>query len=104
MSMGKQRLSRWWGLYALAPLMIALMVIDFDGAMAQTWHLVLLAGIVCTVCALALSWVDRNPWLVERGGKGSDPTVAAPYVARRLYTGVADEWESVPIRHSGMDD
>jgi hypothetical protein len=104
MSMGKQRFFKWWGLYALVPLTIALMVIDFDGAMAQTWHLILLAGIVCVVCALAISWVDRNPWLVERGGKGSDPTVAAPYVARRLYTGVADEWESVPIRHSGMDD
>ena len=51
--MGKQRLSKWWGLYALVPLMIALMVIDFDGAMAQTWHLILLAGIVCIVCALA---------------------------------------------------
>ena len=28
MSMGKLRLSKWWGLYALVPLMIALMVID----------------------------------------------------------------------------
>ena len=26
--MGKLRLSKWWGLYALVPLMIALMVID----------------------------------------------------------------------------
>ena len=102
--MGKLHLSKWWGLYALVPLMIALMVIDVDGAMSQTWHLVVLAGIVYIVCALALSWVDRNPRLVERGGKDSDPTVSAPYVARRLYTGVADEWESVPIRHSGMDD
>jgi len=102
--MDKLHFSKWWGLYALVPLMIALMVIDFDAAMAQTWHLILLAGIVCTVCALALSWVDRNPWLVERGGKGSDPTAAAPYVARRLYTGVADEWESEPVRNSGMDD
>ena len=67
--MGKLRLSKWWGLYALVPLMIALMVIDVDAAMSQTWHLILLAGIVCVVCALALSWVDRNPRLVERGGK-----------------------------------
>jgi hypothetical protein len=102
--MDKLHFSKWWGLYTLVPLTIALMVIDFDAAMAQTWHLILLAGIVCTVCALALSWVDRNPWLVEFGGKGSDPTVSAPYVARRLYTGVADEWESEPIRNSGMDD
>jgi hypothetical protein len=102
--MGKQRLCKWWGLYALAPLTIALMVIDFDGAMAQMWHLILLAGIVCFICALATSWVDRNPWLVERGGKGSDSTVSASYVAHRLYTAVTDEWESVPVRHSGMDD
>jgi hypothetical protein len=102
--MDKLHFSKWWGLYTLVPLTIALMVIDFDAAMAQTWHLILLAGIVCTICALALSWVDRNPWLVEFGGKGSDPTVSAPYVARRLYTGVADEWESEPIRNSGMDD
>ena len=102
--MGKLHLSKWWGLYILVPLMIALMVIDADGAMSQTWHLILLAGIVCTVCALALVWVDKNPRLVERGGKGSDPTISAPHIARRLYTGVADEWESVPIRHSGRDD
>ena len=46
--MGKLRLSKWWGLYALVPLMIALMVIDVDAAMSQTWHLILLAGIVCS--------------------------------------------------------
>ena len=105
--MGKLRFSKWWGLYALVPLMIALMVIDVDAAMSQTWHLILLAGIVYIVCALALSWVDRNPRLVERAGlsvKDSDPAAPAPPVARRLYTGVEDEWESVPIRHSGMDD
>jgi hypothetical protein len=102
--MGKLHLSKWWGLYALVPLMIALMVIDVDAGMSQTWHLILLAGIVCAVCALAISWVDRNPWLVERGGKGSDPTISAPYVARRLYTGVEDERESAPIRHSGTDE
>ena len=100
----KLHLSKWWGLYALVPLMIALMVIDDDGAMSQTWHFILLAGIVCTVCALAIAWVDRHPVLVEHGGKGSDPTLSAPYVTRRLYVGVADEWESVPIRHGGRDD
>ena len=102
--MGKPHLSKWWGLYALVPLMIVLMVIDAGGAMSQTWHFILLAGIVCTVCALALAWVGKNPRLVERDGKGSDPTISAPYVARRLYTGVEDEWASVPIRHSGTDD
>jgi hypothetical protein len=99
--MGKLHLSRWWGLYALLPLMIALMVIDVDAAMSQTWHLILLAGIVFVVCALALSWVDGNPRLVERAGLGlQDGDPAAP----RLYTIVEDEWESVPIRHNGIDD
>jgi hypothetical protein len=105
--MGKLRFSKWWGLYALVPLMIALMVIDVDGAMSQTWHLILLAGIAYIVCALALSWVERNPLLVELGefgGKDGDPAAPAPRVARRLYTGVEDEWAFVPIRHSGMDD
>ena len=105
--MGKLRFSKWWGLYALVPLMIVLMVIDVDAQMSQTWHLILLAGIVCTVCALALAWVDRNPQLVEfgeLGGQYGAPAVSAPPVARRLYTGVEDEWAFVPIRHSGMDD
>jgi hypothetical protein len=98
--MGKLHLSKWWGLYALVPLMIALMVIDADGAMSQTWHLILLAGIAFVICALALSWVDNNPRLVERAGLGLRDDPAAP----RLYTIVEDEWESVPIRHSGIDN
>jgi hypothetical protein len=102
--MGKLRPSKWWGLYALAPIMIVLMVIDYEGVMAQTWHLILLAGIVCFVCALAISWVERNPGLVEGGGKDSDPTVSAPCVASRLYTGFVDDWQFTPIRHSDIDD
>ena len=105
--MGKFRFSKWWGLYALLPLMVALIVIDDDADMSQTWHLILLAGIVYIVCALALSWVDRNPLLVERAGLGvkdSDPAVPAPRVAYRLHVAVEDEWESLPIRHSGIDD
>jgi len=105
--MGKLRFSKWWGLYALVPLMIALMIVDVDAAMSQTWHLILLAGIVYAVCALALSWVDKHPRLVERGGFGgadSEPTAPTPYVARRLHAAFADEWESVPIRHNGTDD
>jgi hypothetical protein len=99
--MGKRRPSKWWGLYALVPLMIALMIIDVDGAMSQTWHLILLAGIVLIISALALSWVERNPQLIdldELGVKDSDPA------ARQLYTGVEDEWTFVPICHSGTDD
>ena len=84
--MGKLHLSKWWGLYALVPLMIALMVIDADGAMSQTWHLILLAGIVCTVCALALAWVDKNPRLVERERKRQRPyRIGAVCRAPALY-------------------
>jgi hypothetical protein len=105
--MGKRRFFKWWGLYAIVPFMIALMVIDIDGAMSQTWHLILLAGIVYIVCVLAISWVDQNPHLVEHGElstKDGGPAVPTPRVARQLHVAVADEWESVPIRHSGMDN
>jgi membrane-anchored protein YejM (alkaline phosphatase superfamily) len=63
--MGKLRLSKWWGLYALLPLLIALIVIDDDAAMSGTWHLIFLAGIVVAICALALSWANRHPQLLE---------------------------------------
>ncbi|MCU0501086.1 MAG: hypothetical protein MUC51_04860 [Anaerolineae bacterium] len=105
--MGKHRFSKWWGLYALVPLMIALLVIDADAAMSQTWHLILLAGIVYIVCALALSWIDAHPRLVERSrlaGEDGASDASAPRIARRLHAAVADEWESVPIRHSVTDD
>lgn len=108
--MSKLRLSEWWGLYALLPLMVALMVVDDDADMSQTWHLILLAGIAIAVCALALSWVNRHPRLVERGGAGL-PSVAdsgggapATRAPRRLHVAVEDEYQLAPIRHNWMDD
>jgi len=108
--MSKLRLSEWWGLYALLPLMVALMVVDDDAAMSQTWHLILLAGIAVAICALALSWVDRHPRLVERGGAGL-PSVAdsgdvapAMRVVRRLHVAGADDYQFAPIQHNEMDD
>ena len=105
--MGKLRLSKWWGLYALLPLMVALMVIDDDAAMSQTWHLILMAAIAVAVCVLALSWIDRHPRLVERGGAGltgCGDGAPATRVARRLYVSVEDEYQLAPTRHNGMDD
>ncbi len=105
--MGKLRLSKWWGLYALLPLMITLMVIDDDADMSQTWHLILLAGIAVAICALALSWVDRHPRLVERGGAGlaeSGDVAPAMRMTRRLHVAGEGECQFAPIRHNGMDD
>jgi membrane protein implicated in regulation of membrane protease activity len=104
--MSKLRLSEWWGLYALLPLMVALMVID-DAAMSQTWRLILLAGIAVAICALALSWVDKHPRLVERDGADLAETgdvVPATRVARRFHVAVEDEYQFSPIRHHGMDE
>ncbi len=108
--MSKLRLSEWWGLYALLPLMVALMVVDDDAAMSQTWHLILLAGIAVAICALALAWVDRHPRLVERGGAGR-PSVAdsgdvapAMRITRRLHVASEGECQFAPIQHNGMDD
>ena len=105
--MGKPRLSKWLGLYALLPLMVALMVIDDGADMSQTWHLILLVGIAVAVCALALSWIDRHPRLVERGGAGltdSGDGASATRVTRRLHVAVEDECQFAPIRHNWMDD
>lgn len=108
--MDKPRRSKWLGLYALLPLMIALMVIDDDAALSQTWHLILLAGIAVAICALALSWVDRHPRPVERGGAGlpsvadSGDVASAMRVVRRLHVAGEGECQFAPIRHNGMDD
>jgi hypothetical protein len=105
--MGKLRLSEWLGLYALLPLMIVLMVIDDNADMSQTWHLILLMGIAVSICALALSWVNGHPLLVERGGAGltdSGDGAPAPRVTRRLHVAVEDECQFAPSRHNGIDD
>ena len=45
--MRRFRSLRWWGLFALIPLTVALMVLDDEASFSQTWRLVLLAAIVC---------------------------------------------------------
>lgn len=59
---------RWWGLYALIPLMIGLIVLDDVVPMTETGHLVLLAAIALVTCGLALAWMERNARFVETDG------------------------------------
>lgn len=59
---------KWWGLYALLPLTVVLIVLDEDASLPPTWRLILLAGIVVMICLLALRWIERNSELVEREG------------------------------------
>ncbi len=66
--MRTSRKFRWWGLYALIPLMIGLIALDDDMPMSETRHLVLLAAIAAVICGLALAWIERNARLVETDG------------------------------------
>lgn len=72
--MRKQRNMGWWGLYALFPLLIGLMVLDETIPVSETWHNILLIGIIFLISYLALAWVERNPRLVERSGIDSPVT------------------------------
>jgi hypothetical protein len=78
--MDTQRGSKWWGLYALVPLMIGLMVLDAVAPVSDGWHRAGLAGIALLICGLAARWVERHPRLVERSGIDSG-------VAYHLSTG-----------------
>lgn len=59
---------RWWGFYALIPLMIGLIALDDKTPMSETWHLIVLVVIAAATCGLALAWIERNPRLVETDG------------------------------------
>ena len=104
--MGKPGFSKWLGLYALLPLMVALMLIDINADMSETWRRILLAAIVLVVCALALAWVDRHPLLVERSGAGlpnDGEAGRATFHTRRLCAPFDSEFQSAPVRHDKTD-
>jgi hypothetical protein len=94
------------GLYALLPLVVALMVINVDANMSQSWHSILSAASVVAVCTLALSWIDRHPRLVERSGAGlsyTDENAPAPCGTRRFYPAFEDLYQPEPIQHHGLN-
>jgi hypothetical protein len=66
--MRKFRNLRWWGLFALTPLTVALIVFDDAASLSETGHLVLLAAVAVVICVLAIAWTERNPELMEREG------------------------------------
>lgn len=51
---------QWWGLYALAPLMIAAIVLDEEVLLSDTLRMILLGLIAVATCVLALRWVGRH--------------------------------------------
>ena len=57
--MRASRRFRWWGLDALIPLMIGLLVLDVVVPMTETGHRALLVAIVLVICGLALAWTER---------------------------------------------
>lgn len=66
--MRKLRRLRWWGLFALIPLTVALMVFDYAVPFSEMWRLVLLAAIVMVICVLAVAWAESNFDLIQREG------------------------------------
>lgn len=75
---------RWWGLFALLPLIVALIVLDDDAPFSVGWHYLALAAIVALICALAIRWVERHSELMEREG-------ADALVTDRSLIGALDE-------------
>jgi hypothetical protein len=95
------------GLYALLPLMVALMAIDVQVKVSETWHRILLVAIVIVVCDLALVWVDSHPRLVERSGAGlpyADEDAPAQYYTRRDYPSFENQYRSAPLRQEGTNE
>ena len=122
--MRRCRSFRWWGLFALLPLAVALMVLDDEAPFSQMWRLVVLGAIAVVICALAAAWAERNPDLIEREGAdafiGYRPlpgtieamgATAAEAVARkslvagrrRFISGYAPP-DYRPVGHGGPDD
>jgi hypothetical protein len=119
--MRKSRSLRWWGLFALIPLTVALMVLDDEAPFSEMWRLVLLAAIVVVICVLAIAWAERNPGLMEREGADAlvsyrplpgtieamgaeTPAQGAPKaVPQRLIFGY-DPMASPPVANNRSDD
>jgi hypothetical protein len=80
----------WWGLFALIPVMVGLIVLDDEAPLSDTWHMILLGVIVVVVCVLAVSWVERNHMLVEREGADADALVAYRALPGTIEGAVAD--------------
>jgi hypothetical protein len=87
--MRKLRSFRWWGLYALMPLAVALTVLDDDAPFSETWRLGFLAAIAVVICVLAVRWAERNRELMERDG-------ADALVSYRPLAGVIEATDAAP--------
>ena len=109
--MFKHRHLRWLPLYMLFPLAAALLFLDSQGQMSDTWRTVILGATAILICALALIWVERHPGLLEgeRPATHTYRVVSYPWsVFQRPSSATEDAGESedkstrheeTPIRH-----
>jgi hypothetical protein len=119
--MRKVRRLGWWGLFALMPLTVVLIVLDYKAPLSGTWHLVLLAATVAAICVLAIAWAERNPELMEREGADAligylplpgtieavdgEPAVQEPLKAgRHRFVSGYDPMTSPPVVHRRLRD
>ncbi len=59
--MGPFHTNKWWGLYALFPLTVALLVFEHVTSLSPRGHAGLLMVIVLVIGVLARDWVGHNP-------------------------------------------
>jgi hypothetical protein len=83
----KLRKFKWLPFYMLLPLAGLLLFLDEDLRMNETLRMVLLAGIVVLICALAVDWIEKHPRLVEADGADS-------LHGRYLLEGMTPYWDS----------
>ena len=112
---------RWWGLFALVPLMVGLIVLDDEAPLSETWHMLLLATIAVVICVLAATWTERNHELIERDGadalvtyrplpgtlEGMETEPAYPEqrrVGSRTFVSGYDPLSCPPISHSRPEE
>lgn len=56
---------RWWGLYAVALLMLASIIFDAETPLSSSAQMLLLGLIAVVTCVLALRWVEREHLRLE---------------------------------------
>ncbi len=94
----------WWGLFALIPLSIGLIVLDDAAPMSETWHMIVLGVIVVVICVLADGWVKRNYLLLEHKGADADALVAhraLPGITEGADTTITDGADREPSQAGG---
>jgi hypothetical protein len=98
----------WLPFYLLVPLAIALLFLDEDIPMPSGWRPVILLAIVLLIGGLAVNWIERHAWLIERERLGTRTyrVVSYPWsVFQRPPSTSEDDgsWEVDCSRHEETD-